>query len=65
MSPTVPPPIQLPLPLVSALTPTSVIAPAPLPPRSVWAGLAPPARTQFRQRLVALLQEVARVRDAH
>jgi len=65
MSPTAPPPIQLPLPLVSSPTPTSVIAPAPLPPRSVWAGLAPSERTRFRQRLVALLQEVARVRDAH
>ncbi len=65
MSPTVSPPIQLPLPLGSAPAPPLASAPVPLPPRSVWAGLAPPERARFRQTLVALLQEVVRVHDAH
>ena len=63
MSPTAPPPIQLPLPLVLSPTPTLMIISVPLPPRSVWAGLAPPEQARFRRTLVALLQEVVRVHD--
>jgi len=64
MSPTVTPPIQLPLPMGPALGPSPAIDRTPLPPRSVWAGLAPPERARLRQTLVALLEEVVRVRDA-
>jgi hypothetical protein len=64
MSPTVTPPIQLPLPMGPALVPPPAIDPTPLPARSVWAGLAPLERAQLRQALVALLEEVVRVRDA-
>jgi hypothetical protein len=35
-----------------------------VPPQQVWGTLAPPERARLRQTLVALLQEVARVRDA-
>jgi hypothetical protein len=65
MSPTVSPPIQLSLPWGSAPAPPLAITPVPLPPRSVWAGLAPPEQARVRQTLVALLEEVVRVRDAH
>ena len=64
MSPTVSPQIQLPLPMGPALALPPEIDPMPLPPRSVWAGLAPPERAQLRQTLVALLEEVVHVHDA-
>jgi len=64
MSPTVTPPIQLPLPMGPALAPPPAIDRTPLPPRSVWAGLGPSERAQLRQTLVALLEEVVRVHDA-
>jgi hypothetical protein len=36
----------------------------PLVPKQVWSGLSPPERARLQQTLVAVLQEVVRVRDA-
>jgi hypothetical protein len=64
MPPTAPP-VQLPLPLASPPQAATVVVPTlPLPPRLVWTGLSPPERARLRATLVALLQEVSRVRDA-
>ena len=57
-------PRQLPLPWFLPLPPPLPPLPLlPLTPSQVWTGLAPPQRAQVRQTLIAVLQEVAGVRD--
>ena len=57
-------PRQLPLPwLLPLLPPLPPLPLLPLTSPRVWTGLAPPQRAQLRQTLIAVLQEVAGVRD--
>ena len=59
-----PSPRQLPLPWLLPLPPSLPPPPLlPLTPPQVWTGLAPPQRARVRQALIAVLQEVAGVRD--
>jgi hypothetical protein len=60
------PPRQLPLPLtIPRVAGAPPLLPGSLvPPRTVWASLAPPDQVRVRRALITLLQEVARVGDA-
>ena len=56
-------PIQLPLPVVAPPALLPVVGPL-LPVGRVWGGLSPAEQARVRRTVVALLQEVSRVRDA-
>jgi hypothetical protein len=60
--------VQLPLPLYPLSLPIAgspLSGPATQPvPKQVWGRLSPPERARLQQTLVAVLQEVVRVRDA-